>query len=30
MGMPIKTVIHSPSGRPFNVGYKGNPVSALI
>jgi hypothetical protein len=30
MGMPIKKVIHSPSGRPFNVGYKGNPVTALI
>ncbi len=30
MGMPIKKVIMSGSGRPFNVGYKGNPVADLI
>jgi hypothetical protein len=30
MGMPIKNVIMSDSGRPFNVGYKGHPVAALI
>lgn len=30
MGMPIKKVIMSDSGRPFNVGYKGTPVSALL
>jgi uncharacterized protein (DUF1501 family) len=30
MGMPIKEVVMSESGRPFNVGYKGNPVKALI
>jgi hypothetical protein len=30
MGMPIKEVIMSESGRPFNVGYKGTPIQALI
>ncbi len=30
MGMPIKKVVMSDSGRPFNVGYKGMPVQALI
>jgi len=30
MGMPIKKVVMSDSGRPFNVGYKGNPVASLI
>ncbi|NNJ70219.1 MAG: DUF1501 domain-containing protein, partial [Kiritimatiellales bacterium] len=30
MGMPIKKVVMSDSGRPFNVGYKGMPVSALL
>jgi len=30
MGMPIKKVVMSGSGRPFNVGYKGMPIKALI
>jgi hypothetical protein len=30
MGMPIKEVIMSDSGRPFNVGYKGTPITGLI
>ncbi|MDZ8119590.1 DUF1501 domain-containing protein [Pontiella agarivorans] len=30
MGMPIKKVVMSDSGRPFNVGYKGAPVPGLI
>jgi len=30
MGMPVKKVIMSDSGRPFNVGYKGNPIPGLI
>ncbi len=30
MGMPIKKVVMSESGRPFNVGYKGTPISSLI
>ena len=30
MGMPIKKVIMSDSGRPFNVGYKGMPIEGLI
>jgi hypothetical protein len=30
MGMPIKKIIMSDSGRPFNVGYKGNPIPGLI
>jgi hypothetical protein len=30
MGMPIKKVIMSDSGRPFNVGYKGTPIQGLI
>ena len=30
MGMPVKKVIMSESGRPFNVGYKGQPIKALI
>lgn len=30
MGMPIKKVVMSDSGRPFNVGYKGMPIKALI
>ena len=30
MGMPIKEVVMSSSGRPFNVGYKGTPVAALL
>jgi len=28
--MPVDKVIHSDSGRPFNVGQKGKPISALL
>ena len=30
MGMPIKKIVMSESGRPFNVGYKGMPIEALF
>jgi hypothetical protein len=30
MGLPVKEVIMSDSGRPFNVGYKGKVIEALI
>ncbi|MEE9368485.1 MAG: DUF1501 domain-containing protein [Pontiella sp.] len=30
MGMPVKEVVMSESGRPFNIGYKGNAIPGLI
>ena len=29
-GLPIRKVYHSPSGRPFQVAHKGNPITALF
>ena len=30
IGLPVKRVEHSPGGRPFKVGHKGEPIEGLM
>ncbi|MEN8663092.1 MAG: DUF1501 domain-containing protein, partial [Lentimonas sp.] len=30
LGLPLDKVVHSPSGRPFQIAHKGQPVKALF
>jgi hypothetical protein len=30
LGLPLKEIVHSPTGRPFTVAHEGTPVQALI